>query len=94
MERQRIADLSYKEVIDLDTGQRLGYVRDMEIDPETGRVLALVIPGRLRWLGLLGREAERTVPWENIQQLGEDLIFVRQKEKNLHRETPLAQKNG
>lgn len=80
MERQRIADLSYKEVIDLDTGQRLGYARDVEIDPQTGRVLALVIPGRLRWLGLLGREAERTVAWEAIQRLGEDLIFVRLRE--------------
>lgn len=92
MERQRIADLSYKEVIDLDTGQRLGYVRDVEIDPESGRVTALVIPGRLRWLGLLGRDAERTVPWEQIQQLGEDLIFVRQREKVLRREVSAGQK--
>ena len=77
MKNQRVTDLRYKAVIDLETGQRLGYVRDAEIDPERGRVTALIIPGRLRWLGLLGREEERVIPWEHIRRLGEDIIFVR-----------------
>ena len=79
MKRERIVDLSYKEVICLETGQRLGYVQDAEIDPESGRVTALIIPGRLRWLGLLGREAETVIPWERIRRLGEDIIFVSEK---------------
>ncbi len=76
MKSQRITDMSYKEVIDLRSGQRLGYVRDAEIDPETGKVTALIIPGRLKWLGLLGREPETVIPWEGIHRLGEDIIFV------------------
>ena len=76
MKPQRITDLSYKEVYDMDTGRRLGYVRDVEIDPETGKVTALVIPGRLRWLGLLGREEETVIPWARIQRIGEDILFV------------------
>ena len=79
MKSQRITDLSYKEVIDLQTGQRLGYVRDAEIDPETGKVAALIIPGRLKWLGLLGREPETVIPWDSIHRLGEDIIFVGKK---------------
>ncbi|MBR6573401.1 MAG: YlmC/YmxH family sporulation protein [Clostridia bacterium] len=79
MKNQRILDLSYKEVIHLQTGQRLGYVRDAEIDPETGRVTALIIPGRLKWLGLLGREPETVIPWDSIHRLGEDIIFVGKK---------------
>lgn len=77
MEGQRIIDLSYKEVIDLESGQRLGYVRDAEIDPGTGKVLALIIPGRLKWLGLLGREEEIRIPWGQVQQIGEDILFVK-----------------
>ena len=76
MKNQRITDMSYKEVIDLQTGQRLGYVRDAEIDPETGKVTALIIPGRMKWLGLLGREPETVIPWDGIRRLGEDIIFV------------------
>ncbi len=76
MSEQRLSDLRYKEVIHLETGQRLGCVRDLALDPQTGRVLALVIPGRLRWLGLLGRETETVIPWEKVQRMGEDIIFV------------------
>ncbi len=85
MKHERITDLSYKEVIHLESGQRLGYVRDAEIDPHSGRVVALVIPGRLKWLGLLGREPETVIPWERIRRLGEDIIFVDEK-------TPISSK--
>ena len=73
----RILDMGYKEVIDLRDGARLGYVGDVEIDTETGNVQSMVIPGRLRLFGLLGREAERVVPWEDIEKIGEDIILVR-----------------
>ena len=81
MKPQRITDLSYKEVYDMDSGRRLGYVRDAEIDPETGRVTALIIPGKLRWLGLLGREKEVVIPWERVQRIGEDILFVNKRSK-------------
>ena len=81
MKPQRITDLSYKEVYDMDSGRRLGYVRDAEIDPETGRVTALIIPGKLRWLGLLGREKEVIIPWERVQRIGEDILFVNKRSK-------------
>ncbi len=73
----RVFDLSYKEVINLHDGARLGYVGDVDIDLESGRVTALIIPGRLRLLGLLGREEDAVVPWENIEKIGEDIILVR-----------------
>ncbi len=76
MSETRLSDLRYKEVIDLTSGQRLGVVRDLVFDPESGRVQALIVPGRLRWLGLLGRETETVIPWEKLQRLGEDIIFI------------------
>ncbi len=76
MSETRLSDLRYKEVIDLRSGQRLGVVRDLIFDPESGRVQALIVPGRLRWLGLLGRETETVIPWEKLHRLGEDIIFI------------------
>ncbi len=72
-----IYDLGFKEVINLNDGRRLGYVRDAEIDIDSGSVRALVIPGRLRFFGLLGRESDIIVPWSSIERLGEDIIFIR-----------------
>ena len=79
--KERLSDWSLKEVIDLDTGARLGRVRDAEIEPESGRVLSLILPGKLRSLGLLGREDELVIPWQHIAQVGEDIIFVRLGDK-------------
>ena len=51
----RLAQLRYKEIVSVADGSRFGYVGDMEIDLDTGRVTALVVPGRLRlldcWVG-------------------------------------------
>ena len=38
---------------------------------------AIVIRGRYRLFGLLGREEDTVIPWEDIQVIGEDTILVR-----------------
>ncbi len=73
----RVFDMGYKEVINLHDGARLGYVGDVDIELESGRVTALIIPGRLRFFGLLGREDDYVIPWESIEKIGEDIILVR-----------------
>ena len=47
-----LSDLRYKEVIDLTTGQRLGYVCDAEIDLEQGKIVSLIVPGQKKLGGL------------------------------------------
>ena len=75
----RIAELRYKEVISGTDGSRFGYVGDMEVDLESGQVRALVVPGRLRLFGLLGREEDRYIPWDRVRRFGEDIILVEQE---------------
>ena len=72
----RIADLRYKEVISVEDGTRYGYAGDLEIDLETGQVKALIVPGRRRFFGLLGREEDKYIPWDAISRFGEDIILV------------------
>ena len=52
----RVSELRYKEIINVSDGSRYGWVGDVEVDLESGQVRALVVPGRLRLFGLLGRE--------------------------------------
>ena len=73
----RIAQLRYKEVISVTDGGRFGYVGDMEVDLESGQVRALVVPGRLRLFGLLGREEDTAIPWGDIEKIGTDVLLVR-----------------
>lgn len=72
----RIAELKYKEVISVEDGSRFGFVGDMEIDIDSGQVRALVVPGRRRLFGLLGREEDRYIPWQAVRRFGEDIILV------------------
>ena len=72
----RVGELRCKEVINVTDGSRYGYVGDVEVDLETGKVQALIVPGRLRLFGLLGREAERVFPWAAVRRFGEDIILV------------------
>lgn len=72
----RVGELRRKEVINVVDGARYGYVGDVQVDLETGKVEALVVPGRLRLFGLLGREEEQVFPWTAVRRFGEDIILV------------------
>lgn len=69
-------ELKYKEVIEMHSGFRLGYVCDVEMDDKSGQAISLVTPGRARFFGLLGREDDYVLPWSSIVRIGDDIILV------------------
>lgn len=73
------SDLRYKEVIDIHTGLRLGYVCDLEFDDAEGRLVSLITPGKAKFFGLLGREDDYVLPWGCIVRVGGDIILVEAK---------------
>ena len=79
------SELRYKEVIEVHSGQRLGYVCDAEFDDSEGRLISLITPGRAKWFGLLGREDDYILPWACIARIGSDIILVDAKEEILRR---------
>ena len=72
----RVSELRYKEIINVSDSSRYGWVGDVEVDLDSGQVRALVVPGRLRLFGLLGREEDRVFPWEAVRRFGADTILV------------------
>ena len=75
----RCAHLRCREIINICSGHRLGFVGDVEIDLATGKLLALIVPGRLRCFGLLGREEDYVIPFDCISRIGEDIILAEVK---------------
>ncbi|MGN0632762.1 MAG: YlmC/YmxH family sporulation protein [Oscillospiraceae bacterium] len=69
--------LRSKEVIDMRTGQRIGYVDDIEIDTESEKVVALIIFGRQRAFGIMGRDEDIVIKCSDIALIGEDTILVK-----------------
>ena len=72
----RLAELRCKEVINICDGFRMGCVCDVLINVCTGNVVALIVPGQCRFLGLFGREDDYVIPWECIRKIGEDIILI------------------
>lgn len=72
----RISDMHEKEVINVCDGTRLGYVDDLEVDTCTAQITALVIGGRSRLFGLLGRESDIVIQWKDIEVIGDETILV------------------
>ncbi len=72
----RIADLRSKEIINICTGFRMGYVCDVLMDIVTGKIYALIVPGPCRFFGFLGHEDDYVIPWEVIKKIGDDIILV------------------
>ena len=83
--RCRIADLKCKEVINISTGFRMGYVYDVTVNVVTGQVISIVVPGPCRFFGIFGREEDYVIPWECIRRIGDDIILV-ELEVEQHRE--------
>ncbi len=63
-----------REVINIDTAERIGVVADVEIDTESGNIKSLIVK-RSGILNMLGREL--IIPWNSIAVIGKEIILVR-----------------
>lgn len=72
----RIVEMRNREVICLKDGSRLGVVCDVEIDTCTGKLASVIIYGKPKLWGLMGKEPDIVIPWEEIQVFGEETILV------------------
>jgi YlmC/YmxH family sporulation protein len=72
----RGSELRAKEAVSVNDGSRLGYIFDMEIDIDDGKILSFIIPGGSRLMGFLGRGAEFVVPIEKVVKVGVDVILI------------------
>lgn len=71
-----LEELKSKEVIDIKTGERLGYIDDVRMDVAASEVLSLLIYGGYRFFGLFGKENDTEIPCVSIKVIGSDIILV------------------
>lgn len=72
----KISELRLHDVINIADGKRLGMIKDIDIDVETGRIKAFILPGSTKLFSFLGKNDEIVVPWEKIVRIGVDVILV------------------
>lgn len=78
----RICEMKMKEVINICTCKKLGYVSELEVNLCTGCIEAIIVPQMGGFCGFLGKDMCYLIPYENIKKIGEDLILVEICEEN------------
>ena len=72
----KFTEMRCKEVICISDGERLGFVSDVVVEVPEGCVVAIVVPGPCRFLGLFGRQCDFHIPWNCIRKVGPDIVLV------------------
>ncbi|MGS0764766.1 YlmC/YmxH family sporulation protein [Syntrophomonas curvata] len=72
----RISDLRARDVVNILDGKKLGHIYDIELDLEVGKVVAIILPGRLRGFSIFAKREEIVIPWKKIVRIGRDVILV------------------
>lgn len=72
----RLCELKGKTVINDTDCCILGFVIDIDFDPASGCILAIIVPGPARLCGFLGRDYEYVIPFKCIRTIGHDIILV------------------
>ena len=65
-------DFKHKEVVNINTGKRLGYVQDVCADLNTGSITSIIVPGE----SMFSNKNDIVIPWEKIHCIGDDIILV------------------
>jgi len=77
--------LKSRDVIDIKTGRKIGYIDDVEIDPDAGQIKALIIPEKKKnWYQFFSGREKKTINWNDIYLIGKDVILI--KDQNNYEE--------
>ena len=71
----RISDIMVKEIINVKNGKKLGFITDIDLDVENGKVSSFSITGSSGNFFSRGAEID-TVFWRDILRIGCDTIIV------------------
>ena len=75
--------LCEKDIISISTGRNIGRADDIEFSEKTATVENLVVFGRPKLFGLLGRGKDIRIPWNDVITVGRDVILINSREINI-----------
>ena len=68
-----VSKIREREVVNVCNGKNLGYICDILIDTDCGKIVAIFVSENV--FGFGGKNSKR-IPWEKITCIGEDTILV------------------
>lgn len=72
--------LKNKEIVNIRDGSAIGCICDLEVNPCTGQIMRLVLPGEGIG-GFFSAKKRIFIPWDCVERIGDDVILVRLPEQ-------------
>lgn len=73
----KLSDLRMRDIVNVTDGRRLGFLKDIDVDLDMGRIRALILPGQGKFWSWFGsRTDDIVIPWDKIKKIGVDVILV------------------
>ena len=71
-----LSELRNKEVVETKTGIMLGRIDDIEINADDSSIDSVIVYGRPKLFGLMGRDSDIVIEYSDIDLIGKDAILV------------------
>ncbi|MGV8984023.1 YlmC/YmxH family sporulation protein [Clostridium sp.] len=79
-----INNLRQMEIIDLNSGSKMGYIKDLKVDCEEYRIISILLPTqKSSWFN---KNTSIEIPWEKVKKIGVDVILVDGSDVNTENE--------
>jgi YlmC/YmxH family sporulation protein len=79
LELHSLNALRNMEVIDILTGTKIGFIKDLKIDCNENKIVSLILPREIKtWFA---KEEEKEILWKDIIKIGRDVILVSSKDE-------------
>ncbi len=71
----RLSEIQNKDVINLNSGMKVGNIIDIKINSETGKIESLILEKK-KFSSIFNSNDEIEIYWTQINRIGEDVILV------------------
>ena len=79
-----INNLRQMEIIDINSGTKMGYIKDLRVDCEEYRIISILLPTqKSSWFN---KNNSIEIPWEKVKKIGVDVILVDGSDVNMENE--------
>ena len=85
-------DIRNKEIINVRDGSKLSYADDIEFDTGDMSVKSLIVCGRYRLFGLLGKDDDLVIKCKDIEIIGMDTILISVDDTELSKKVSVHKK--
>lgn len=69
-----INNIKMLEVIEINSGAKLGFVKDLKIDVENYKIISIILPNNK--VGWFGKNKDIEIEWEKVRKIGIDVILI------------------